>query len=68
MCPTCKRPLSAEAERSPARPFCSQRCRMADLGGWLTGAYRISSPMAEEDLDESVPHALRDPEGDDKTN
>jgi hypothetical protein len=28
---------------------------MADLGGWLTGAYRISRPLAEEDLDEGLP-------------
>jgi hypothetical protein len=28
---------------------------MADLGGWLSGAYRISRPLAEEDLDEGLP-------------
>jgi endogenous inhibitor of DNA gyrase (YacG/DUF329 family) len=36
------------------RPFCSQRCRTIDLGSWLTGAYRISRPVEEEDLDEGV--------------
>jgi uncharacterized protein len=25
----------------PWRPFCSERCKMADLGRWLTGAYRV---------------------------
>jgi hypothetical protein len=28
---------------------------MADLGGWFTGAYRISRPLDEEDLDEGIP-------------
>jgi endogenous inhibitor of DNA gyrase (YacG/DUF329 family) len=27
---------------------------MADLGSWLDGAYRISRPIAEEDLDQSA--------------
>ncbi|MBP6715302.1 MAG: DNA gyrase inhibitor YacG [Acidobacteria bacterium] len=22
-------------------PFCSERCKMADLGQWLTGGYRL---------------------------
>jgi len=26
------------------RPFCSQRCQMADLGRWLQGDYRVSEP------------------------
>jgi uncharacterized protein len=36
------------------RPFCSQRCRAADLGKWLDGAYRINAPIAEEDLDQGM--------------
>jgi endogenous inhibitor of DNA gyrase (YacG/DUF329 family) len=27
---------------------------MADLGSWLDGAYRISRPIAEEDLDQGA--------------
>jgi endogenous inhibitor of DNA gyrase (YacG/DUF329 family) len=23
------------------RPFCSERCKMADLGRWLSGDYRL---------------------------
>jgi len=59
LCPICKRPLSPEAELAPHRPFCSPRCKMADLGSWLTGAYRISRPLAEEDLDEGLPPGTR---------
>jgi len=28
---------------------------MADLGSWLAGSYRISSPASEEDLDQGGP-------------
>jgi uncharacterized protein len=55
VCPTCKRPILAESAQAAYRPFCSQRCRMADLGSWFNGSYRISRPLAEEDLDEGVP-------------
>lgn len=32
-CPTCGRAF--DAEKSPAMPFCSVRCREVDLGRWL---------------------------------
>ncbi|MDB4982943.1 MAG: yacG [Myxococcales bacterium] len=56
-CPTCKRscegtPTLAEF---PTLPFCSARCRAADLGSWLNGTYRIGSPISEEDLDAGLP-------------
>ena len=55
-CPTCKRTLAVEQGATPAqawpyRPFCSERCRSIDLGSWLDGAYRIGTPVSEEDLD-----------------
>jgi endogenous inhibitor of DNA gyrase (YacG/DUF329 family) len=34
------------------RPFCSERCKMADLGRWFSGDYRIPGapvPTAEDD-------------------
>jgi endogenous inhibitor of DNA gyrase (YacG/DUF329 family) len=27
-------------------PFCSERCRLLDLGGWLDGSYRISRVLS----------------------
>ncbi len=34
-CPTCGR--STEwSETSPFRPFCSERCKLIDLGAWLS--------------------------------
>ena len=34
-CPNCGRVLEWSAA-SPWRPFCSERCRLLDLGAWLT--------------------------------
>lgn len=39
-CPTCKQPASSDVS-NPDRPFCSERCRMLDLGAWLTEDYAI---------------------------
>jgi endogenous inhibitor of DNA gyrase (YacG/DUF329 family) len=54
-CPTCKKVLEGTRAEYPALPFCSLRCRTADLGNWLNESYRISSPVTEEDLDEGLP-------------
>ena len=37
-CPSCK----ADASKSTAKPFCSERCRTLDLAKWLDGHYRIA--------------------------
>jgi uncharacterized protein len=50
-CPICK----ADVERPDDfeyRPFCSLRCKQIDLGNWLDAAYRISTPLSEDDLEE----------------
>ena len=39
-CPTC-RGASAERGENPTFPFCSERCRLIDLGNWLGETYRI---------------------------
>ena len=36
------------------RPFCSERCRLLDLGKWASGDYRISSPILDPDLIEVI--------------
>jgi len=33
-CPTCRREI--EWSSAPYRPFCSERCRLIDLGAWLS--------------------------------
>jgi endogenous inhibitor of DNA gyrase (YacG/DUF329 family) len=41
ICPRCRRPV--EWEGNEFRPFCSERCRMIDLGAWADESYRISA-------------------------
>jgi len=54
-CPICKKNVkTTDADF----PFCSDRCRIIDLGKWASGAYVIASPVT--DADEGV--GDRDPE------
>ena len=39
-CPMCGRRTTWT--ENPHRPFCSDRCRMADLEGWLAGRYVVA--------------------------
>jgi len=34
-CPTCHRPVEW-SESSPWRPFCTERCKLIDLGAWAS--------------------------------
>ncbi len=49
-CPICGADASPTDE---AYPFCSPRCRLADLGRWLGGHYVVSREIRAEDLDEA---------------
>jgi uncharacterized protein len=40
-CPTCHKETTFEG--NPFRPFCSERCRLIDLGLWAGGEFRIPS-------------------------
>ena len=46
-CPTCRKVVLAA---DPDFPFCSDRCRILDLGKWASGGYVISSPIHDPDL------------------
>ncbi len=45
-----------EYEGNPYRPFCSERCRLVDLGKWLNEDYRIpvKAEGAEDKDDEDI--------------
>jgi uncharacterized protein len=51
-CPTCKRRVRVQRKDSGTLPrffpFCSERCKMIDLGAWLDADYRISSKPDDE--------------------
>jgi hypothetical protein len=45
-CPSCRTLVPWEG--NAVRPFCSERCRTLDLGGWLGERYRIPAAEPEE--------------------
>lgn len=49
-CPTCRKVVLATDEDFP---FCSNRCRILDLGKWASGDYKVSTPIQDpDDLEE----------------
>lgn len=53
-CPTCKTTFGQGESRYA--PFCSQRCKLIDLGKWLDGDYAVPSdePVSEEEIAEEL--------------
>ena len=52
-CPHCKK--ETQLAGNPYRPFCSERCKMIDLGTWASEGYRIpgeKAPEADEEDEE----------------
>ncbi|MDT8446416.1 MAG: DNA gyrase inhibitor YacG [bacterium] len=48
-CPICKK--KTHWEKNANRPFCSERCKLIDLGKWADGSYSLEGPPAPEALD-----------------
>ena len=51
LCPSCKKPVDPSAADFP---FCSDRCRLLDLGAWASDNYRIASPVLDPELAEEL--------------
>lgn len=51
-CPVCRRALAPAG--SPAFPFCSDRCRLIDLGRWLDEKQAIPKERSEEDEEDEA--------------
>ena len=45
-CPICKTATDSEVHKE--FPFCSGRCRLADLGAWASEKYVVSDPVFDE--------------------
>ena len=45
-CPRCGTSTRLDPQ-NPWRPFCSERCKLIDLGDWMSGRYAL--PVQEED-------------------
>jgi uncharacterized protein len=56
-CPICKKPVpDAEPDRPACYPFCSERCKLIDLGRWLDGKYQIPVHGPQDDDEEINPN------------
>jgi endogenous inhibitor of DNA gyrase (YacG/DUF329 family) len=40
-CPQCSAEVIWDSQASPYRPFCSERCKLIDLGQWASESYRV---------------------------
>ena len=45
-CPICKKPVESTGTDFP---FCSERCRLVDLGKWASGQYVVPEPLQDTD-------------------
>ncbi|WP_253451375.1 DNA gyrase inhibitor YacG [Halomonas sp. Y3] len=59
-CPQCRKKV-VWSEKNAYRPFCSERCRLLDLGAWADGSHRIAGEpaMDETEIDEMILRAER---------
>jgi endogenous inhibitor of DNA gyrase (YacG/DUF329 family) len=60
-CPVCNKPVEAssdnKADKSNRLPFCSERCKLVDLGAWLEEEYKIASQVGPGQDEESYEFA-----------
>ena len=52
-CPTCDRQF--DSEQATAMPFCSERCRLIDLGRWLDEENSIPVDRVPDEFEEEDP-------------
>ena len=52
-CPRCGT-LSAFSKENAWRPFCSERCKMIDLGAWASETYRVPDETQKPESDDST--------------
>ncbi len=58
-CPICKKPTNSD--KHSEFPFCSERCRLLDLGAWSSEKYVVSDPIFnEEEIPETDRRTLRE--------
>jgi endogenous inhibitor of DNA gyrase (YacG/DUF329 family) len=52
-CPQCSKSLIWSTD-NPFRPFCSERCKLLDLGAWASESYQIPVELTEDEDDFST--------------
>lgn len=59
-CPTCEKSIEWTSENT-YRPFCSERCKLIDLGDWADENHKISQNIRpDQQLSEEMLDALED--------
>jgi len=53
-CPTCGREIEW-SDKAPFRPFCSERCRLIDLGAWISEQRAIPGDTTPPNPDSPPP-------------
>ncbi|MBX5496631.1 MAG: DNA gyrase inhibitor YacG [Bryobacteraceae bacterium] len=48
-CPICRKEVNLT---DPFMPFCSERCKLIDLGNWASEKYVISTPIRQGETEE----------------
>ncbi len=51
-CPQCGKSCRISSE-NPWRPFCSERCKLVDLGDWFDERFRVPAQNQEDIFDSS---------------
>ena len=59
LCPICKKPVNDPTRAHPF-PFCSERCKLIDLGRWLDGKYQVPVVEHDESTDDDGPRRPSD--------
>lgn len=52
-CPKCSR-TSEFSPDNPFRPFCSERCKLIDLGIWASEGYTIPEVIKPDDIPDEL--------------
>lgn len=56
-CPTCRKRI--KWNDNPYRPFCSERCKLIDLGAWATEKYKFEGEVDSDDS-QSIEKEIKD--------
>ncbi len=64
VCPTCKKKFNYYS--STFRPFCSEKCRLIDLGQWLTESYTVPVQKLTEEEQLTLEQLFHEKENPDK--
>ncbi len=66
-CPNCKKTFNYYS--SEFRPFCSEKCRLIDLGQWLSESYSVPAqkmtPEEAEQLEQIIHEKIQDQDDED---